>query len=93
MREIRIGGLPAKVCWNIKQKIDDAPGHSLSVYYRNYGKRCDLIFHSYKTYRTQLDFFNDVWRMIGQVLENDSDTIDKNESKYLADTDDIDLGF
>lgn len=93
MREIRIGGLPPKVCWNIKQKIDGIPGHSLSVSYRNYGKRCDLVFHSYKTYRTQLDFFNDVWKVIGQSFKSDSDNIEKNGPKYLADTDGIDLGF
>ena len=93
MREIRIGGLPPKVCWNIKQKIDGIPGHSLSVSYRNYGKRCDLVFHSYKTYRTQLDFFNDVWKVIGQSLESNSDNIEKNGPKYLTDTDGINLGF
>ena len=93
MREIRIGGLPVKVCWDIKQRVDRMPGHSLSVFYRNHGKRCDLVFRSYKTYRTQLDFFNDVWEVIGQVLKDGSDIIGKCGHRYLAENDDVDLGF
>lgn len=93
MREMKISGLSQRNCWDIKVAVDKMATLDLSVTYRKYGRRCDLVFSSYKPYRNQLEFLERVVRILNQVLHDGE--ADGNgqafESKFTVDIDDVSL--